>query len=164
EPARERTGSAACELLGRVGDFTALLCNGFELTPRVRRGELHDLGHRLRLNHVLRVFEDRIDIGLGRREDFQLIFPEAFRGFERAFLETVDSFPRGLAHPRCSLARGIARFSFGRFALVHCGPPCRWAGGGFRASRSHESKTPGAPLSSGSGYSMAPATAPRIRS
>src|SRR5262249_29471346 len=55
EPTRERTGSAACELLGRVGDFAALLCNGFELTSGVRRGELHDLGHRLRLNHVLRV-------------------------------------------------------------------------------------------------------------
>src|SRR5262249_19157544 len=131
EPTRERTGSAACELLGRVGDFAALLCNGFELTSGVRRGELHDLGHRLRLNHVLRVLEDRIDIGLGRRENFQLILPEAFRGFERAFLETVGSFPRGLARPRRGLACGIARFSFGRFALVHVVPPCSWPSADF---------------------------------
>src|SRR6266699_3670029 len=45
----------------------ALLSDGFELAPRMRGGQLHDLGHRLRLQHVLRVLEDRVDVGAAER-------------------------------------------------------------------------------------------------
>ena len=58
----------------------------------MRGGQLHDLGHRLRLQHVLRVLEDRVDVGLRGRENLELVFPESLRSFGSTFLHAVGSF------------------------------------------------------------------------
>jgi len=76
----ERPGRLGRKLLGSACDLSALLSDGFELAPRMRGGQYHDLGHRLRLQHVLRVLEDRVDVGLSGREDFELVFPESLGG------------------------------------------------------------------------------------
>src|SRR6266567_1968415 len=119
EPARERPGRLGRQLLGGAGNFAALLRNGLELTSGMRGRQLHELGDRLRLQRVLRVFEHRVDVGLSGREDPELIFPESLGGFRRTLLQAVGSFASGLGGFRRTIANGVARSSLSGFAVVH---------------------------------------------
>src|SRR5437016_3700153 len=119
EPAGERPGAFGRQLLGRTRDLAALLCDRLELAPGMRGGKLHELGNRLRLERILGIFEDRVEIGLRGREDLELVFSETLRRLGGTFLETVGGFASTLAGPRYSLAGGVACSSLSRFAVVH---------------------------------------------
>src|SRR5262249_55342335 len=87
----------------------------------MRRGEFHQFGDRLRLDRILGIFENRIDVGLRGRENLELVIAKALGGFRRAFLHTPGGFAGGLAGSRHSFANGVGGTFLSGFALVHGG-------------------------------------------